>query len=1547
MTDDLEGIAIIGMNGRFPGAENVAKFWENLRDGRESISSFTHEELATSGVPPAVFNQPHFVNAGGVLEDVELFDAAFFGFNPTEAKILDPQRRLFLECAWQALEDAGYNPETYDGLIGLYAGGAISTYLLNVILKSGRESLLDSFLVQLGNDKDYLTTQTSYKLNLRGPSITVQTACSTSLVAVGIACQSLLSHQCDMALAGGVAIRVPQKRGYVYQEGLISSPDGHCRAFDANAKGTVGGNGVGIVVLKRLADAIADGDSIHAVIKGSAINNDGAMKIGYTAPSVEGQAEAIALALAIADVPPETITYVETHGTATPLGDPIEIAALTRAFQDCQTEKKFCAIASVKSNIGHLDTAAGIAGLIKTVLMLKHKLLPPSLHFKEPNPEIDFARSPFYVNTQLSEWKSGNTPRRAGVSSFGIGGTNAHVILEESQPVGPSGPSRSEQLLLLSAKTTTALDRMTSNLTDHLRSNTNANFSDIAYTLQVGRKPFRYRRMLVCHGLDDALSALEVLDPRRILTATATEDKSVAFMFPGQGTQFVNMAAELYKFERTFREQVDHCSQLLRPHLGLDLRQVLYPEAEQYLEAVQRLSQTALTQPALFVVEYALAKLWMAWGIQPQAMIGHSLGEYVAACLAGVFSLEDALSLVAARGRLIQQLPGGLMLAVNLPEHEITPLLNDNLSLAATNNASQCVISGPMDDIARLERQLEAKGRQGLRLSTSHAFHSRLMEPILDQFESLLGKVKMHAPQIPYLSNITGDWITAAEATSSQYWTQHLRQTVRFGDGLQRLVNHPGRILLEVGPGNTLCGLAKTISGKNKEQMVLSSIDPRSGRKDDRALLLNTLGRLWASGISVDWSGFYKHERRHRISLPPYPFERQRYWIESTPQAELVETSTVVQEQSSDIDGWSYVPIWQQSATAPLCEPELLLKQNSSWLVFSDRHGLGQRLIECLKNMGLDVITVLAGEHFAQPETNTYSINPLHAEDYTRLFKELRAQGKAPQIIAHLWSITSNHQGHSESYRFETSQDNGFYSLLFLAQAIGEYALPEQLKIGVISNSMHAVAGEEVFSPERATMLGPVKVIPQEYPFITCQNIDIEIPASGLEVTAGLVHQLILELATNRSNCVVAYRQDQRWEQGFEAIRLDHTVKKRPRFREEGVYLITGGLGAIGLTIAGHLAAQLRAKLVLVGRSAFPERKEWTAFLDAHSETNDTSRKIRQLLAFEQMGATIMLACADVSNQTQMSVVINQTLKQFGTIHGVIHAAGIAGGGLIQLKTPEIAASVLAPKVKGLMVLDALLQNIELDFLVLCSSLSSILGGFGQVDYCGANAFLDAFAHKAASRDSRLVTSINWDTWQEAGMAVNTALPSELERWRAENRKRGILSKEGIEILTRIIGAGLPQVAVSTQNLLVTMQSCKSTSTAISHEEFVRANLSRPQHARPALMNAYAPPEGPVEQLIADVWKELLGFEQVGVHDNFFDLGGHSLLATQIISRLRGTFRVHVPMRLIFDAPTVAELAESLKQLSLATDEKAEDDPLLELIEQLPDDEIETLFAEG
>jgi len=894
--EQLNEIAIIGMALRLPGAKSVADFWRNLRDGVESVRIFTDEQLKAAGVPESVLADPHYVKASAVLDDIDLFDASFFGFSPREAEITDPQHRLFLECAWEALESAGYDPETCEGRLGVHAGAGFNTYLFNLLSRPDIIQSVGTFQAMMGNSNNFLATLASYKLNLRGPGITVQTACSTSLVAVHLACQSLLNGESDMELAGGSSITVPQKVGYMYQEGGINSPDGHCRAFDARAQGTVGGSGVALVVLKRLSDAVADGDRIHAVIKGSAINNDGSAKIGYTAPSIEGQAEVVAEALSVASVEAETVTYVETHGTGTPMGDPIEVAALTKAFRSGTDKKGFCAIGSVKTNIGHTDTAAGVAGLIKTVLALEHRMLPPSLHFEEPNPQIDFADGPFYVNSALADWVSPGSPRRAGVSSFGIGGTNAHVVLEEAPESARAGSRRRAQLLLISARTPGTLERATAGLGMHLgeTEGREIELADVAYTLQVGRRGFAHRRALVASDLGEAAIALASADARRLITGRADSmRRPVAFMFSGQGTQYVHMGEHLYETEPTFREEIDRGAELLRPLLGCDLREVIYAIPERADEATQQLQQTWLTQPALFVTEHALARLWMSWGVSPAAMIGHSLGEYVAACVAGVFSLEDALRLVAARSRLMQEVEPGAMLSVELSEDETLSMLGEELSLASVNGARQCVVAGRAVAVESLAERLRQGGAAHKLLRTSHAFHSSMMDGIKDAFGQEVKRVALKAPQIPYVSNVTGRWIKAEEATSADYWVRHMRQTVRLSAGLNQLLEDKERVLLEVGPGRVLSRLARQqvqLEGQQQTATrggaevagidVVTSLRTEHERVTDQEQLMRAAGQLWVSGVDLKWEAMWHGERRMRVPLPTYPFERQRFWVE-------------------------------------------------------------------------------------------------------------------------------------------------------------------------------------------------------------------------------------------------------------------------------------------------------------------------------------------------------------------------------------------------------------------------------------------------------------------------------------------------------------------------------------------------------------------------------------------------------------------------------------------------------------------------------------------
>jgi amino acid adenylation domain-containing protein len=884
---DMGGIAIIGMAGRFPGAATVAEFWQNLCAGHVSISRFTPEELDAS-VSDELRAHPRYVPARGVLAGAETFAAEFFGISPREAEIMDPQARVFLELVYEALEHAGYSSDSFAGLIGLYAGSGHNTYFEHHI--SGRPDILErlgEFQTMLANEKDFLTTRASYKLNLKGPSLSINTGCSTSLVAVIQACQSLASHQCDVAVAGGVSITTPQQTGYLYQEGGMLSPDGICRPFDANGQGTLFNNGAGLVVLKRLEAALTDGDRIYAVIRGVGMNNDGANKVSFTAPSVQGQAAAILAAQQSAGIAPDTISYIEAHGTATPVGDPIEIEALTQAFRTQTQANQFCAIGSVKSNVGHLIAAAGVTGLIKTALALYHQKIPASLNFATPNPAIDFANSPFYVNTQLQDWPAGEVPRRAGVSSFGVGGTNAHVILEAAPTPQPSQSSRPQQLLLLSAKTTTALEQATTNLRHHLQGGAAMDLADVAYTLQVGRNSFNYRRFVVTADLETAIQDLETLPTQQTGTRqTSLRQPPVVFMFPGQGSQYIQMGRQLYDQEPVFRQSVDRCAEILRPLLDLDLREVLYPtpgnqQAEE--QAIARLNQTCYTQPALFTIEYAFAQLWQSWGVQPAAMIGHSIGEFVAACLAGVFSLADALKLVATRAQMMWNLPRGSMLSVRLAADDVAAYLPPELAIAAINSPSLCVVSGSTAAVAQLQQDLEAKDIVCKPLHTSHAFHSAMMAPVIAPFAELLQTIELSAPTIPFVSTVTATWITPEQATDPHYWATHLRETVRFAEGVKTLWQHPERVLLEVGPRTTTATLARQQATDLKQQMAIASLGSTTADNTEWVALLKAVGQLWLAGVTIDWQAFYATETRQRLPLPTYPFERQRYWIDPLP----------------------------------------------------------------------------------------------------------------------------------------------------------------------------------------------------------------------------------------------------------------------------------------------------------------------------------------------------------------------------------------------------------------------------------------------------------------------------------------------------------------------------------------------------------------------------------------------------------------------------------------------------------------------------------------
>jgi amino acid adenylation domain-containing protein len=890
-----EPIAIVGFAGRFPGAADVQAFWQNLQDGKESITVFAPEQLDPS-IPAAHKTDPSYVAARGVIDGVELFDAGFFGIGPLEAQLLDPQHRHFLEIAWHALEHAGYVPETAPGPVGIFGGMYnASYYQKHLVPRPDVSGRLGELALMLGNEKDYVTTRVAHKLGLTGPAVAIHTACSTSLVAASMAMDSLRNGACDVALAGGVAITCPPNSGYFYQDGSMASPDGKTRTFDAQAGGTVFSDGVAMVVLRRLSDAIAAGDQIYAVMLGAAVNNDGSERASFTAPSPDGQAAVIAAAHDAAGIDARTLSYVEAHGTATPLGDPIEIEGLTRAFDRHTSERNFCAIGSLKSNVGHLVIAAGAASLIKTSLALHHKLLPPSINFTAPTPKIDFAKTPFRVQTALEPWPvSAAGPRRAGVSSFGFGGTNAHAVLEEApKPIESTPSPRGAEVLLVSARTPAALDDASKNLATYLATSTES-LADIAHTLQIGRRAFSHRRYVAATSVADAASLLAKPDPNRVGTRElGAELPELGLLCPGQGSQYARMGYGLYHSEPAFRAAYDECCAILQAHSGSDPREIFFSEDP------SALTPTSATQPAIFALEYSLARTWMSWGIAPTALIGHSVGEWVCAALADVMSLHDALGLVLERGRRMQALPAGSMLSVRLPASELAPKLPDGVVIAAENAPGLCVASGPSDLIATLEAELTKANIAARKLVTSHAFHSAMMEPVIAPLAEKLRATRLAPPKLKIMSTVTARWLTDAEATSVDYWAQHLRLPVRFAPAAANLLADSKRVLIEVGPRATLTALTRQIAGKRALPPAIPSTSD-SPEREPEALAV-ALGQVWATGASIDWAGYRATERRRKVALPAYPFQRTRHWVDAPAQtvvapAPVVVTNSIVPE---------------------------------------------------------------------------------------------------------------------------------------------------------------------------------------------------------------------------------------------------------------------------------------------------------------------------------------------------------------------------------------------------------------------------------------------------------------------------------------------------------------------------------------------------------------------------------------------------------------------------------------------------------------------------
>ncbi|SAI07982.1 polyketide synthase [Bordetella ansorpii] len=1463
-------IAIVGMAGRFPGAADPDAFWRNLRDGVQSRTAFSDADLLARGVPQQALDDPGYVRAGIVLDDVAEFDAGFFGYTPREAEQLDPQHRLFLECAWQALEQAGGVGRARNDSVGVYGGSGAGLYLLRHLLPAtglGADSGIADLLGLLnGNSPGSLCARVAYKLDLRGPAVTLQTECSTSLAAVHYACHALWAQDCDMALAGGVWINLMQEQGYQFQEGAILSPDGRCRAFDQDARGTVIGSGAGVVALKRLADALRDGDTVHAVIKGSAVNNDGADKVGFTAPSVAGQAAVIRAALALADVAPASVGYVEAHGTGTTLGDPVEIAALAEAFgADCPPGS--CALGSVKTNIGHLDAAAGIAGLIKAALALRHQQLPPSLNFQSPNPRIDFGATPFYVNTSLRPWPRGATPRRAGVSSFGMGGTNVHVVLEEAPVPDVSGaPDDRWQVLPVSAQTPAALNDARTRLARHLEQSPGAPLGDVAWTLQAGRREFAHRDAVVAR--DAAQAARLLAEPMRQPAAAVRAAPPVAWLFPGSGAQYGGMAAALYRDDEGFRQTLDHCCARLRALTGHDLLPLVLAEGAASETADTALFEVALAQPALFAVEYAMAQWWLRRGVRPDIMLGHSLGEYAAACVAGVFELDDALYVVAERARLLQSLPPGAMTAVALPADALAPVLRETgCDLAAVNGEEVSVLSGPLPAIEAAEAWLAREGHVPRRLHVALASHSAMTEAVTGPLERVVASVPRRAPSIPFVSNLTGARITDEMATDPAYWARHLRGTVRYAQGLDTLYAEPGRVLLEVGPGETLIALARQHPGAGTARALMASLAHPRQRDENGARIAQAVAALWQAGVPVDWRACRANGGR-MVPLPTYPFQRKRHWVDAT-------TAASRQAQA----GPTYCMTWRRAAAPSRVKTTRGEGPGVAWSGVDasgvDTSGAQNRSLDtsatgCVLWVGPAPDGCIEGLG-----TRGYTVR--HVADTAALPAALaRARAEPGGLAQVVWQAPG------------AGADDlaGIDGLLAVLHALDPSTPPQAaspLGLTVLTRGALDVSGDEPIDPAAAALNGLLKVAQQEYPGLACRLLDL-----GGAATPAAV--LCAELAAWPSGdpatphpSTVAYRGRQRWLRDVAPLALPPSA---PRLRRAGVVLITGGLGGVGLALAGHLAAQWQTRLALLGRNATAQAR--------------APAMQQRLQALEAAGGQVLVCDADVGDPASLQAALALTRARYGALHGVVHAAGADATGMLADWDGAAMAGVLAPKIAGTRALLDALAGQPLDFVLLCSSLASVAGGLGMGAYAAANAYLDGAAAQATRHCDYPVLSVNWDAWRGLGMAAGMEMPDGV----------GLEGPAGARLFERIVDAApCAQVLVCTTDLHARLRASGQDLLDGVDEAEAGAATAQTRHPRPSLPTPYAAPRDAAEREVAAVWQERLGLDGIGRDDSFFELGGDSLVAIQVLSRLKKQWGVDVHPSAFFREPTIAALA--------------------------------------
>ncbi|MCA4899733.1 MAG: SDR family NAD(P)-dependent oxidoreductase, partial [Cytophagales bacterium] len=1477
-------IAVIGLSGRFPKANNVQAFWSNLAEGRNCISQFSEEELLSAGESESTIKNPDYIRAGSCLQDKDCFDAAFFGYRPDEAELMDPQIRIFHEVCWEALEDSGYASATANHKIGLFASGSTRlNWSIYAAIKNSQEQLVDHLTMQQLSDVASLSSMISYRLNLVGPVVFLQTACSSSLAAIHQACNSLLLGECKLALAGGVTINNFSDQGYVFQKGQIQSADGKCCPFDHKASGTVFGEGAGAVVLKRLKDAIKDGDNIHAVIKGSAINNDGNNKVGYTAPSVSGQAEVISKALKNAKIEPDTVSYIEAHGTGTALGDPVEIEALTLAFRASgSTMSNYCVLGSLKSNIGHLDAASGVAGLIKVVMALKHKQLPGTVHYEKPNPNINFETTPFYVTNHLTAWHSKSFPLRAGVSSLGVGGTNVHIILEEAPSKEQSDPGRHCHAITLSAKTPDALVRNAKNFQFYLENQKNTELSDIAYTSNVYGPSFEYKKSIVCSNHEEAIQQLASINTMAVVASIEKKNK-LAFMFPGQGVQHHKMCLELMNTESVFREEVQKCLEIIKLQSGKDVNDALFGDN------AEKINDTEFTQPALFVIEYAMARLLMHWGVQPDVMIGHSVGEYVAACLSGVFTLQDSLRLVAKRGELMQPMVKGSMLSIVISQPRLRSYLikHPEVSLAAVNSDSACVVAGHDVAISRLKEEIEMAGFVTKKINTSHAFHSHMMDEMLADFEQEVRCVKMHPIQIPFISNLTGKHALNKEITDPKYWVNQLRNTVRFADGISTIMAAPNVLFVEVGPGKALSSFVGANDLRDETHQIVSLLGRSKDGVDNSFELLGAIGKLWQHGIYIDWKAYYARERRQKVSLPTYSFEKIKYTVDVDPKAMIMEMTTDKASVRNNLQEWFYAPTWRLSKNLSNRNKELA---GGCTLIFADSCGISDSMADHFKSKQAQIVTVKQGVKFQQKKFDDYVLDPAGQDGYQQLFRELDKNSLLPDRIVHCWAITDEVERWAVE-NVEANIDLYFYSIVNTIKAIQKHKSGLR-ELTVLSNSLHPVFESDHKIPvTKSLTTGLLKVIGQEYPGIATAHIDITLSEARDEY---YLTKLFAEIVNPEHGKIVSYRNSCRWVQTFDKIRIDQTLAVTS-LKHDGIYLITGGLGGFGFIISKYLVKHYNAKLILVGREKLPSRAEWEEMASGQFDES-VKTKVERVRSIEREGGEVLYLHSDISNKEQFSEAVSLSEKHFGPINGVFHAAGITQGNSINAMHKLHKADYecqFTSKMLGLATIHSVFKDKQLDFCLLTSSLASLLGGLGFGAYAAASAFMDYFVQSQKIQHSlKNWVSVNFD-----GINFDEAEDDYIKYQELPDLIHAILRLKE-----------LPQVVVSTKDLQPRIDDWVS-------KRKVSSDAKEEETNNEVVTNVGNSTTPDIEKTLLKLWTNFFGRCNFGIDHDFFEIGGDSLKALTLNARINKTFRINLPLSVLFEKPTIKILAAHITVL--------------------------------